>query len=285
MNRILLAGATGYLGSYIHKELENQNYKTRIITRQSKPPENLNAQITEVIKAEITVPDSLINICSGIDTVISTVGITRQKDGLTYMDVDYKANMNLLNESLKNGVKKFIYVSVLNGDKLKHLKICEAKEKFVDKLKSSGIDYCIIRPNGFFSDITEFYNMAKKGRVYLFGDGKYRSNPIHGEDLAKKCVESIKLNDTEILIGGPETLTQIEIAETAFMALNKEVKITFIPDLIRKISLNLTKVFAGKSTYGPIEFFMNVMAMDMLSPEYGTHTLKRYFESLAINEL
>ena len=57
---------------------------------------------------------------------ISTVGITNR---LNYMDVDFQANLNLLEEAKRSGVKKFIYVAVLNGEKLTHLKICEGKEK------------------------------------------------------------------------------------------------------------------------------------------------------------
>lgn len=83
------------------------------------------------------------------------------------MDVDYQANLNLLNEARKRGDRKFIYVSALNGHKLKHLKIFEAKEKFVEELKFSGLAYSIIRPNGFFSDMKEFYDMAKKGAIYF----------------------------------------------------------------------------------------------------------------------
>ena len=30
----------------------------------------------------------------------------------------------------------------------------------------------------------------------------------------------------------------------------------------------------------PVEFFMTVMAMDMLAPEYGKHTLQEYFTNL-----
>lgn len=86
-----------------------------------------------------------------MDAVITTVGITRQKDGLTYMDVDYGANVNLLREAERAGVSRFIYVSVLNGNNMRHLKICNAKERFVDQLSLSDIDSCVIRPNGFFS--------------------------------------------------------------------------------------------------------------------------------------
>lgn len=33
--------------------------------------------------------------------------------------------------------------------------------------------------------------------------------------------------------------------------------------------------------YGPIEFFMTVMAMEMRAPEYGTHTLREYFTDVS----
>ena len=281
MTKILLAGATGYLGGYILKEIENSEYQSRVVVRNKNKLKTFPDFKSEIILAEVTKPNTLENICEGIDVVISTIGITKQKDDLTYMDVDFAANKNLLNEAIKSGVKKFIYVSVLNGEKLRELKICEAKEKFVDELINSGIDYCVVRPNGFFSDMTEFYNMAKKGKVYLFGDGEQRANPIHGEDLAKVVVKNIETDIKEIKIGGPETLTQNEIAKIAFNALDKKAKITYVPDWIRKSILWFIRIFTGSKTYGPIEFFMTVMAMEMTAPEYGNHTLREYFENLS----
>ena len=280
MNRVLLAGATGYLGGYIAKELLKRSYPVRVIVRNPQKLKENAIEATEVFQAEITQRDSIKDCCRNIDTVISTVGITRQKEGLTYMDVDYQANLNLLQEAKQNGVKKFIYISVLNGENLRHLKICDAKEMFVKQLKKSGVDYCIVRPNGFFSDMSELFNMAKRGRVYLFGNGELRANPIHGEDLATVCVDAIDKPDKEVEIGGPETLTQNEIASIAFDILGNKPKITYIPDWIRVAILKLVRLLTGSKVYGPVEFFMTVMAMDMLAPEYGKHTLKEYFTDL-----
>lgn len=280
--RILLAGATGYLGSYILSELRLQDYDIRVIARH---PEKLadavkDSQHVDVKVAEVTKPDSIMGCCNDVDTVISTVGITRQNDGLTYMDVDYQANLNLLNEAMQAGVRKFIYVSVLNGEKLRNINICRAKEMFVDKLKLSGLEYCVVRPNGFFSDIKEFYDMAKKGRVYLFGDGNTKVNPIHGEDLALECVSQIESKTNELLIGGPEVLTQDQIAETAFDVLDKPVKITHFPDWIRHLTLGFARLVMRKQSFGPLEFFLNVSAMDMIAPCYGDRTLDHYFRVL-----
>lgn len=163
---------------------------------------------------------------------------------------------------------------------MRHLKICDAKEMFVEELRKSGIDYCIIRPNGFFSDLKEFYTMAKMGRVYLFGDEKWKVNPIHGEDLATVCVDAIEESDQEIKVGGPEILTHNEIAMTAFDVLDREPKITYIPDWIGTAILKMVRIITGSEVYGPIEFFLTVMAMDMTAPEYGKHTLKEHFSHL-----
>ena len=277
--QILLAGATGYLGRYIASELQKQKYPTKIIVRdENKIPDALISH--ETVVASVTQPETLKGIMKGVDVVISTIGITKQKDGLSYMDVDYQGNMNLLKEAEKAGVKKFIYVSALNGESLTHLKMCSAKEKFVEKLKNSKLNYCIIRPNGFFSDMTEFLKMAQKGTVNLFGDGNFKMNPIHGADLAEVCVNAIESSERTINIGGPETFTHNEIAELAFKALDKKKKIKYMPEWMRKTILGLTRTFTSSKTYGPMEFFFTVLAMDMVAPEYGDHILSDYYKEM-----
>ena len=242
MKKVLIAGATGYLGRYLIKEVKKQGYWVSALARKAEKLYDLKDSIDEICEAEMTKPNTLNGICDNIDAVISSIGITRQKDGLTYMDVDYQANMNLLQDAQSSGVKKFIYVSVLNGSNLRHLKICDAKERFVEKLKTSGLDYCIIRPNGFFSDMADFFEMAKKGRIYLFGKGVLKTNPIHGKDLATVCVDAINEGDKEVLVGGPETLTHQEIATSAFDVLGNKPKITYIPEWMRASILKLLKM-------------------------------------------
>ena len=280
MKKILLAGATGYLGSHIASELIKNSGDLRVIVRSPDKLHKRNLEVADILRAEVTQPDSITGCCEGIDTVISTVGITGQKDGLTYMDVDYQANLNLLTEAQASGVRKFVYVSVLNGDKLRHLKICDAKERFVERLKNSNLEYCVIRPNGFFSDMAEFFTMAKKGNVYLFGDGEQKTNPIHGEDLAAICIRAINGTDPEITAGGPETLTYNQIASIAFEVAGTTPRITRIPDWVRKIILKLIRILSSSKYYGPIEFFLTVTAIDMIAPEYGTHRLRDYFNTL-----
>jgi uncharacterized protein YbjT (DUF2867 family) len=276
-SNILIAGATGYLGNYLLKVLIEKKNNVVAIARNPKKITYNNEDYLEIKQAEITKPKTLLDICKGIETVISTVGITRQKDGLTYLDVDYKANMNLLKEAKKAGVKHFVYVSAINGNKYRHLKIFEAKEKFVDALKSSGINYTIVRPNGFFSDMKDFLQMAKSGRVYLFGSGNQKFNPIHGEDLARFIIDNIGDDNKELIIGGPDVLSLNDISKLALNAFNKPIKIIHLPDWMRKLTIWSLRTFTNVKTYGPIEFFLTLMAADNIAPTYGKHHLKDFY--------
>lgn len=277
MNKIAIAGSTGYLGKHIVRQAVKQNMDAVVLARNLEKLSEFTNDRLQKVKAEITNPETLDGFLNGVDTVISSVGITRQKDGLTYMDVDYQANANLLNEAKRAGVSNFIYVSVLNGQQMRNLKICEAKERFVDELKRSGLEFTIIRPNGFFSDMEDFLEMAKRGRVYLFGNGENKINPIHGEDLAKVCLDAVDKDEPEIEVGGPEIFTQNQIGEMALKALNKPVKISRLPDWIRRFILWFVRTFFSSKTYGPLEFFLTAMASDMVAPTYGTNRLTDHF--------
>ncbi len=104
-NWILLAGSKGYLGNYIAKELQKWPCFFRAIARNAEKLKQNEIEANEVITSELTDPASIRECCKGIDVVNSTVGITRQKDGLAYMDVDYQTNINLLEEAKKVGLR------------------------------------------------------------------------------------------------------------------------------------------------------------------------------------
>ena len=275
--RVLVAGATGYLGQHLVKELKKRGFWVRVLIRKENQKELFN-DVNDFFIGEITDAKSLCGICQDIDWVFTSIGITRQKDGMTYMDVDYQGNSNLLNEAKGAGVDSFLYVSAINGDKQRHLKIFEAKERFVDELKESGLNYTIMRPNGFFSDMKDFLAMAKKGKVYLFGKGDFKLNPIHGEDLAEVCVDKISSKENEIIVGGPDMLSQNELATLALNAFGKKPGIVHLPDWIRKFTIWSVRTFTSSKTYGPIEFFLTLIAFDNVAERFGKHHLIDFFK-------
>jgi len=278
MKKVLVAGASGYLGKFVVQEFKKQGYWIRALARDVSKLEKISEYIHEKYVGEVTDKNSLSGICKNIDIVFSSIGITKQKDNLSFMDVDYQGNMNLLYQARETGIAKFIFISVFNAHNMQNLKGIQAKIKFENELKKSGLDYTIIYPNGFFSDMLEYLAMAKKGKGYVFGSGENRINPIHGQDLAEVCVNAVTREENEINIGGPDILTHREILSIAFKSVNKSEKISGIPIWIRNLLLAMMKIFTSEKIYGPVEFFMTVLATDLVAPQYGTRHLKDFFK-------
>lgn len=280
MPKVFIAGATGYLGHFLCAEYQSRGWQVHALVRNADSGSATSLAADELVEAEATKPETLKGKMAGADLVISTLGITRQKDGLSYWDVDYQANLNLLNEAARAGVPRFCYVHVLGADKMRGVPLVDAKQAFVDALQAAEINSTIIAPSGYFSDMSDFLGMAKSGRAWLFGDGQFRLNPIHGADLAAATAEAIEAGENWLDVGGPDVFTHNQLAELAFSALGTEPRITRLPDFIRRAAIAIAKILP-QSIGGPLRFFLTGFGMDMMAPKYGSHHLKDHFEAEA----
>jgi uncharacterized protein YbjT (DUF2867 family) len=240
----------------------------------------MREELDEVVEGEVTEPKTIQHVCDGMDIVFSSIGITKQKGRLTFKDVDYQGNRNLLDVALRVGTRRFIYTSVFRGPEMLHLDIVKAHEDFVSDLKASGMDYVVLRPNGFFSDMGEYMKMAQRGRVYLIGAGNNRINPIHGADLAMVCVDAADGGQREIEIGGPEMHTHREIAQLALRVAGKPERITIIPIWMMRGVVGLTRVLS-RHRGELLAFFTHAMTNDAAAPPFGTRSLAEHFQELA----
>jgi uncharacterized protein YbjT (DUF2867 family) len=290
--RVVVAGATGYLGKFAVQAFKQRGYFVRVLTRSAErvaepgpftAPALAPSDYDELFVGEITKPETLKGLLDDIDVVFSSVGISRQRDGLTFEQVDYQCNKNLIDLCEGTNVKRFTYVSMQGAENIMQLAITQAHEKVVQALQDSGLDYRIVRPCGYFSDMGALYDMAKNGRAYLVGEGTNLMNPIHGRDLAEVCVDTTEGEELEVEAGGPDIMTQREGAELAFEVVGKPAKFTVIPMWLAR---GLVKFIALLSTqFGDLaEFIVTAGEIDGVGPKRGKTTLKSYFEELHAEE-
>ena len=286
--RVLVAGSTGYLGKFAVRAFKQRGYWVRALTRSESrlrergpftAPAITEGDVDDVFVGEVTQPETLVGALEGIDCVFSSVGISRQRDNLTFEQVDYQANRNLIDLCAGSTVKKFVYVSMLGEDQIADLAITRAHERVVSDLAESGIDHTIVRPSGYFSDMGAVLGMAKRGFVLIVGSGENRFNPIHGRDLAEACVDAMGSEGRLLEAGGPEVLTQRDVAILAFDMVGKPVRLWTVPLWLAR---GLTRGIGMLNTqFGDLaEFIVTAGEVDAVAPPVGTTALRGYFERL-----
>ena len=286
--RILIAGATGYLGKFVTLEFKKRGYWVRVLTRSVErlekdgpftAPAIHRQDVDDVFIGEVTKPDTLEGLMDGIDVVYSSIGISRQRDGLTFEQVDYQGNRNLIDLCERANVKKFVYVSMQGAEHILDLAITDSHERIVSDLRNSTMAYAIVRPCGFFSDMGMTLDMAKKGRVYLVGEGNNKMSPIHGADIATVCADAAEGEALEVEAGGPEVMTQREAAIMAFDVVGKPVKITVIPIWLARVLVRIVRILSNQ--FGDLaDFIVTAGEIDGVGPPLGKRELRGYFESL-----
>lgn len=279
--KVVLAGAFGRLGSDILRALVRDGHDVLAVDMVLRELDGIEGSY-EKKQVDVTKPEQLAGLCEGADAVIPTVGLTRTSAEVTNYDIDYRGNLNLLNEAKRAGVKKFAYVSVLKADRAPKVPMLHAKYLLEEALKASGIDYVIFRPTGYFYDIAKVFKpMIEKGEVTLLGKKPVSANVIDTTDLADFML--LHLNDKNVTydIGGTETYTYEQIARMFFAAAGKEPVIKHAPPFLFDVLAFINKLKKnGKEAI--LRFSKWTLTESMVAEHrFGRLSFKEYIEKNA----
>lgn len=279
--KMVLAGAFGRLGSDILRALVRDGHDVLAVDMVLRELDGIEGSY-EKKQVDVTKPEQLAGLCEGADAVITTVGLTRTSAEVTNYDIDYRGNLNLLNEAKRAGVKKFAYVSVLKADRAPKVPMLHAKYLLEEALKASGIDYVIFRPTGYFYDIAKVFKpMIEKGEVTLLGKKPVSANVIDTTDLADFML--LHLNDKNVTydIGGTETYTYEQIARMFFAAAGKEPVIKHAPPFLFDVLAFINKLKKnGKEAI--LRFSKWTLTESMVAEHrFGRLSFKEYIEKNA----
>ena len=285
MKKVVLFGSTGNLGKEIAKELVAQGYDLTVVVRNEIKAKSLSDITTKFIIADVCNKATLEHILDNVEIVISALGKSvspNDKSKQTFNDVDFAANVNILSEATKGGVKKIVYVSAFHSEKYLHLEYFKVHHDFSELLKKSGIDYSIIKPPAIFSAFIDLIEMARKGQLVNIGKGDKKTNPIFEGDLAKVTVDSIKQSNSTIEAGGKTIYTRRQLNEIIQIQVDNRKKVRNVPIGLFKLALPLIKMIS-KNTYDKFAFFIEVMQHDTIAPQVGAMIFEDYVK-LKTNE-
>lgn len=278
--RILVAGATGAVGSRVVRRLVERGGFVRALSRDPERARSIRA--SEIRTLDATRPEGLDDALRGIDAVVSCLGANVSlglRERRPYSALDPLANGNLLEASLRAGVGRFVYLGVHASDGYAHTRYCLAHERFVERLRDAPIASAVVRPTGIFTALDDLVRMASVGVGTLVGDGTARTNPIHPEDVAAALVDALDGGPSDRSVGGPEILTRAEILSLAFEAVGRRMRAVHVPP---------AALLGASRVLGPlhprlselVEFAAAVSTHDAIAEPSGTRRLGDWFRSL-----
>lgn len=209
--------------------------------------------------------------------LLSAYGSSRFHSASQEMQINYQ----LLEEAQKKGVTKVVFLLPLFSSHRCLNRVRREQAAFCKAVEHSSLNYLIIKVNYLYSDLNAWLYEAEKGSLRIFSWGHFRLNPIHGEDLAQFVFDHLEENQKTISLGGPEVLSQMEIAKMALSAQHKEQNIKQWPSWLRTWEAFLHRLWYTSEKHRP--WLQEVKRLDqhLVARREGIHRLKAYFRDEA----
>ena len=225
----LVTGATGGLGRRIVRVLRDRLLPARAFVRLTSRYGELEYRGAEIFIGDLRQDRDIQKACKGVKYIISAHGSDRNAQAL-----DYRANIELIDRAKEVGVEHFVFISVLGSDRgYEDAPTFKAKREVEKYLQASGLNYTILRPSGFSSNLLPLAERFGETGIYLLiGDPKNRTSIVSTDDLASIAVDSVTVEGAKnqiLPVGGPEILEREEIPQIFGRIFNREPIIINVP--------------------------------------------------------
>ncbi|OXA74311.1 hypothetical protein B0A67_00570 [Flavobacterium aquidurense] len=250
--KVIVAGATGFLGSQIVKELLQQGAEVTAMVRASSNKSELTKMgVKNFVVGDMMDAASLRQALSpqhGFDVIVaSAAGYTRRKksDSAATDTIGYQ---NLVDATKEAGIPRFVLISILESDKARSVPHFHNKYLIEQYLKKKNQPFIALRPGAFLDQTPDFIiKKIKKGILPTFLSGSY--GIIYTPQLARyTALAAVALPNSElntsIDVGWDRPVNEQILAAAFSSVLKKDIKTEpVIPAFVLKFVLPLVARF------------------------------------------
>ena len=253
MDKILVTGSAGFIGSNVIKKVSNYE----VVTNHNDSGRIDLQNIDQVMKLD------------SVDTVIHLAGKIpwRELSSNEFSDNNIKCTQNILEYSGKKNVKKIIYVSSYIYGKPKYCPVDEdhpvnphtayaeskylAEKECIDYCKRSNLDLIILRPFNVYGEsmrsgflISNLINAVRSGKKLDIVNKDSKRDFLHVDDFVELILKTIDYNSKlEIFNVGSglsysfeDIITKIEKISKNKLDIHYDTDKNFIEDIVADIS-------------------------------------------------
>jgi len=231
--RVLVAGATGFVGNQVVSELLARGHTVRCLVRPGSEGKLKDRARVEAAPGDVLDAGSVEQAARDCDAAINLVGIIREFPGrgMTFERLHYDATINVLEAARDAGAWRFLQMSALGARPGPADPYHTTNFRADEYVRLSGLAYTIFRPSVIYGpgdqSINLFARQIRRFPIFpIIGDGRYQMQPVPVETVARAFALALELPDTENRIyevGGPEALSFNEIIDTLALVLGGKI--------------------------------------------------------------
>lgn len=213
---ILVAGASGRLGTLVVERLAARGLRVRILTRDMARTEHLDRPHVEVVEGDVRDRASVEAAVDGADSVVSAVHGFAGPGQVTPESVDRDGNVHLIDAAAGAGAD-VVLVSVVGARANHPMELFRMKHAAEQHLRMAETPWTIVRSTAFLELWLELLQQTagRSGRPLVFGHGENRINFVSVADVAAlvdRVITDPSTRGATLEIGGPQDLTFNELA-------------------------------------------------------------------------
>ena len=289
IGRLLVTGASGYVGGRLIPELLSRGYSVRAMVRGDPSSYKDRWPRAEVVGGDALDRASLRSALEGVHTAYYLIhSLLLGPD--EFDEADHVAARNFGDIAHEQGVKRIIYLGGLGDCRSSKSRHLQCRLEVEDELQASGVSLTTLRAAIIIGSGSASYeiirNLVRRLRIIPLPPwAKNRCQPIGIRDVVKYLVGVLEVPDTRgqsFDIGGPDLLTYESMLRTFAEIIGKNV-------LFRPVPVRNIKAFAYfASLLTPVPSQITSCLMEGLLDEVvcNSNDIRKYvhFPSLGYRE-
>ena len=253
----VVTGAFGYSGRYIAARLLAAGKRVRTLTNSPGRAHPFGTAV-EAHPYNFENPDQLARSLRGARVLVNTYWVRFDHGDFCHAQA-VRNTLTLFEAARRAGVSRIVHVSITNPDAASPLPYFRGKAELEAALRGFGISHAILRPAVLFGPEDILINniawMLRRFPVFgLFGDGRYRIQPIFVDDLARLAVDAAG-DSADLLIDaiGPETYTYRDLVTTIGCAIGRKRFVIQLPPALGIAFFRIVGMMVGDVIITPEE--------------------------------
>lgn len=233
MDKILVIGASGFVGGHVARALVAEGYAVRCLARNPAKVRELAALGCAVIQGDMSDPASMRRALEGVDAAyiaVHTLSPQRADTaGKGFMDVEMQGVQHIVAACRTHGVRRLIYVTFLGTAPAGPSAWIRGRWQTEQFLRHSGLDVTVIRPGMIVGMGGQGLNMtvsnARRRVSIVIGGGQQRFRPIAIDDLVAYLVGVLadpRASGQCYDVGSDDVLTTDQMIDVAAAALGRK---------------------------------------------------------------